>query len=241
MNSASADKGRTLPDQALGHEHRGLSSSEGDQAAVNLPNREIVLFILGELGGKVVKIDTESLAVECFNRYPSKFGLVRFPEYPDVDAVRVTLTDLKKPKYGSMVRGNKERGWTLTRSGAEWYEENRDRIGLNIAERHPLERRLPRGQNITREKISKTITMRLLGSSAYRKYKNNEEISIYDFFDAMRVDQYLKEERYQEVLRNTLQAVGHSTDLTEFVEHMDSLYGRRYATYFTEEFQREQE
>ena len=257
MKLSMAVEGIPLPDPALvrkrwilsAHETKTVkpdprsepNSLKESQAAANLPNREIVLFILGEIGGKTSRIDTESLAVECFNRYPSKFGLVKFPEYPDVDAVRVTLADLKKPKYGSMVRGNKEQGWILTRSGVEWYEEHRDRIRLNIAQRHPLERRLPQGQSITREKISKTIAARLLQSAAYRKYKNHEDISIYDFFDAMKVDQYLKEEKYQDVLRNTLHAIRQNADLTAFVEHVHSLYGRRYRTFFTEQFEREQE
>jgi hypothetical protein len=96
------------------------------------------LFVLGELGGKTVKIDTETLAVECYRRYPSKFGLVKFPEYPDVEAVRRPLDDLKEPEYGERVVGNKDEGWLLTSGGLRWYEENKVRIG----EQHPRERRL---------------------------------------------------------------------------------------------------
>jgi hypothetical protein len=205
----------------------------------SLPNREIALFVLGELGAATARIDTEIVAVECYRRYPSRFGLVKFPEYPDVDAVRVTLTDLRKPKYGSMVRGKKNDGWVLTPKGVTWYDENRERISSNIEQRHPLERRLPQGRALSREKISRVVTSRLLESKAYQKWKKRTEISIYDFFDAMRVDQLLPESKYQEILTNTLHAVHGNNELTEFVEQMHSLYGTRYRTYFVDEMRKE--
>jgi len=207
--------------------------------SIDLPNREIVLFVLGELGGRTAKVDTETLAIECFQRYPSKFGLVKFPEYPDVESVRVTLSDLKKPKYGSMVKGNKNRGWTLTQEGVGWYEVNKERVNFNIEQRHPLERRLPKGRKLSREEISKTITKRLQESRAYQKWRNRGDISIYDFFEAMNLDQYMEEGKYQDVLRNTLQAVKGNDDLVDFVEYLNSLYGSRYRTYFIEQVTRE--
>lgn len=207
--------------------------------SIDLPNREIVLFVLGDLGGKTARIDTETLAIECYQRYPSKFGLVKFPQYPDVDSVRVTLSDLKKPKYGSMVRGNKDRGWILTQEGNKWYETNKERVNSNIEQRHPLERRLPQGRKLSRDEISKTIMNRLRKSRAYQKWKNRTEISIYDFFDAMKVDQYMDEGKYQNVLANTLQAAQGNGDLADFLEHLNSLYGRRYRTYFIEQVSRE--
>jgi hypothetical protein len=206
---------------------------------VTVPNRDIVLFVLGELGGKTVKIDTETLAVECFRRYPSKFGLVKFPQYPDVEAVRRPLDDLKESEYGTRVVGNKDEGWLLTASGLKWYEENKQRIHTAIRQRHPLEKRLPGGRNISGEKISKAIANRLTESKAYRKWKNREGISIYEFFDAMRVDQYMDESKYQVLLGNTLKAVKGNEELTHFVEYLHSQYGNRYYTYFIEEINRE--
>lgn len=207
--------------------------------SIDLPNREIVLFVLGELGGRTARIDIETLAIECYHRYPSKFGLVKFPQYPDVESVRVTLSDLKKQKYGRMVRGNKDRGWTLTEEGIKWYEANEERVGSNIKQRHPLERRLAKGKKLSREEISKTITKRLQESKAYKKWKNRTDISIYDFFDAIKIDQYMDEGKYQEVLRNTLQAVHGNDDLVDFIDHLNSLYGSRYRTYFIEQVTRE--
>ena len=205
----------------------------------NLPNRDIVLFVLGELGGRTAKIDTETLAIECFHRYPSKFGLIKFPQYPDVEAVRVTLADLKKPKYDSMVRGNKDGGWILTQEGNRWYEKNKERVEFNIEQRHPPARRLPQGRKLSREKISETIMKRLRESKAYQKWKNRTEISIYDFFDAMKVDQYMDEGKYQDVLSNTLQAVQGNSDLVDLVDHLNSLYGKRYRRYFIDQLSRE--
>jgi hypothetical protein len=211
----------------------------GIPLSIDLPNREIVLFVLGELGGRTAKVDTETVGVECYRRYPSKFGLMKFPEYPDVGSVDVTLYDLKKQKYGRMVRGNKLDGWKLTQEGIEWYEANKERVGSNIEQRHPLERRLPQGRKLSREDISKTITKRLQESRAYQKWKNRSDISIYDFFDAIKIDQYMDEGKYQDVLRNTIQAVQKNDDLVDFIDHLNSLYGTRYKTYFIEQVKRE--
>jgi hypothetical protein len=209
--------------------------------AGNVPNRDIVLFVLGELGARTVKIDTETLAIECFRRYPSRFRLVKFPEYPDVEAVRRPLDDLKEPEQGTRVVGNKEEGWLLTPSGLKWYEENKKRIATIIEDQHPLERRLPGGGNISRDKISRAVATRLMQSKAYKKWRSREGISIYEFFDAMKVDQYMEESRYQRVLDNTLKAVKGNEELTDFVEYLHSTYGKRYRTYFLDELAKEAE
>jgi len=140
-----------------------------------------------------------------------------------------------------MVKGNKDSGWKLTEAGAKWYEDNKDRVDSNIKHQHPLERRLPQGRKLSREKISQTITNRLEESKAYKKWKDQAEISIYDFFDAMKVDQYMDESKYQDALSKTLQAVEGNTDLVAFVEHLNSLYGKRYRTYFIEQLSKEVE
>jgi hypothetical protein len=142
---------------------------------------------------------------------------------------------LKTSEQGSRVVGNKDEGWLLTPSGLNWYEENKKKISTIIEEQHPLERRVPGGGRISGEKINKAITSRLMQSKAHKKWKNREDITIYEFFDAMKVDQYMEESRYQQALDNILKAVKANQDLTDFVEYLHSLYGKRFRTYFLEE------
>ena len=113
--------------------------------------QEMVLSVLAELSAKVAGIDTETLAVECFERYPSRFSLTRFPDYPDIESVRDALADLEKAKRVLRVGGKKDRRFILTRNGVRWYEENKAILNGNrtilFIPSQPL-RRIPKAAEI---------------------------------------------------------------------------------------------
>lgn len=106
----------------LGYEENGIYIPTRNAISIG----ELVLLVLGDLCAKFGETDTEVLAIECFKRYPSRFSLDRFPEYPDARLVRAALDALEKAKRVSMVRRvrGKEARWRLTQSGAAWYKVN---------------------------------------------------------------------------------------------------------------------
>lgn len=135
-----------------------------------LNTREIVLYVLYKLGGWQKRVHTEDIAMECFKLTPTKFSWIKYPNYPDTSPVYYALGDNKKPKYGSLVIGESERGkssqslggWRLTPAGIKWIKANIHRIekSLNkslpeIGDRLPAERKLKE----------------LLNSVAFKKYK----------------------------------------------------------------------
>ena len=128
----------------------------------------------------------------AFELYPERFSLVKYPEHPDVDVVRVTLVDFRKEKYGAFVEGSKKIGWRLTDAGLAWLHENAASIERAIEQKHPKECRIGSGKLLTRKRIVTQYQKRIIESSAYRKWRSNEKISVYDFFDIMRVDQYTR-------------------------------------------------
>lgn len=103
------------------------------------PNRELVVFALYLLGGDTARVQTEDIALKCFELFPASFSWVKHTKYPDKDIVRVALTDARKEQYGALVEGRSGEkrgqsaktlrgpvvdGWILTARGIKWIEEN---------------------------------------------------------------------------------------------------------------------
>lgn len=108
------------------------------------PNRELVVYALGLLGGEFERVHTEDLAIKCHELFPDSFSWTRHPTIPDKDIVRVALTDARKAKYGALVEGRAGQslgqhatnrggrvpdGWILTRKGTEWFKAEGPSIG----------------------------------------------------------------------------------------------------------------
>jgi hypothetical protein len=149
-----------------------------------LANIEIVLYALSALGGETKKIPTEKVAIKCFEIAPSKFSWRLYPQYPDMDAVRVALFDARKKIKGSLVigrygktTGEKTRdGWLFTPKGIEWIEKNRKRISDILGDSLKPTRRTGSGERL-RE---------MQRSAAYKKFIANrscQDIRNYEFTD----------------------------------------------------------
>ena len=107
------------------------------------PNRELVVYVVGLLGGAYKSVHTEDIAVKAHQLYPDTFSWTNYPKLPDKDVVRVALTDSRKEKYGALVDGRSGQssnrpstskpkrapdGWRLTEAGTTWF--NRESSSL---------------------------------------------------------------------------------------------------------------
>ena len=105
--------------------------------------REIVVYVLGVLGGEYQRVHTEDIAVKCHELFPDGFSWAKYPKLPDKDVVRVALTDARKPEYGGLVTGRAGQGlglsaktkgprvadgWILTAAGVDWLRKQADRF-----------------------------------------------------------------------------------------------------------------
>ena len=61
---------------------------------------QLVVLALYELGGEG---DLEGIAVRAHEMFPTLFCWRRYPQFPDKDAVRVHLSEAKKPSAGQLV------------------------------------------------------------------------------------------------------------------------------------------
>jgi len=109
----------------------------------DLPNRELVVYVLSLLGGESRRVHTEDIAVKCYELFPAAFSWTKYPQFPDKDIVRVALTDAKKAQWGVLVDGRSGEGrgmaaktkrdplpdgWILTPNGIQWLRNNSQRL-----------------------------------------------------------------------------------------------------------------
>jgi len=112
-------------------------------AALSMPNRELVVYVLYILGGDTRKVHTEDVAVKCHELFPDAFSWAKYPQFPDKDIVRVALTDARKVANGAHVEGRAGQGrglparshrqpvvegWQLTDAGVRWVTVNLHRL-----------------------------------------------------------------------------------------------------------------
>jgi hypothetical protein len=183
---------------------------------------------LADTGGDVGFVATEDVAVRAFKVYPERFGLIKHPQYPDVDSVRVTLTDLRKPKYGSLVEGNKRKGWRVTDNGSAWLASNKKRIELAFKSKLTGERRVSSGHLLTSDRIRSARLGRIMESDAYAKWEKGTSPTIYDFFEILRVDNYTPENVYREHLNALIESVQDNPDAKKFLTAINRMYGESY-------------
>lgn len=93
-----------------------------------LTNIDVALFALFRLGGAERPIDTEEIAIECWNLVRERFCWKKYPQYPEIEPARSALFDAAKLKNGKLVRGSKKKtGWSLTIAGIDYV---RSRLSL---------------------------------------------------------------------------------------------------------------
>jgi len=93
-----------------------------------LINPQLVTLVVYLLGGDVRHVDTEDVAVKTNELVPGRFVWRKYPEQIDLDRVRVALYDARRDKHGTLLTGDKGRGWLLTSSGLDFARKNTYRM-----------------------------------------------------------------------------------------------------------------
>lgn len=109
----------------------------------DLPNRELVVYVLSLLGGESRRVHTEDIAARCHELFPASFSWTKYTHFPDKDIVRVALIDARKEQWGALVEGRAGEGrghaaktkrdplpdgWMLTESGIRWLRDSASRL-----------------------------------------------------------------------------------------------------------------
>jgi hypothetical protein len=107
-------------------------------------NVDVVVYVLGLLGGAEKTVYSEEVAAKCYEVAQARFSW-RLPAYremgwPDKYIVKTALEDAKKDDYGALVEGSyaldiAKDGWRLTPKGAAWFRQRAEHIEKNIGSR----------------------------------------------------------------------------------------------------------
>jgi hypothetical protein len=151
----------------------------------DISNHEIVTMAVYMLGGKSRAIDTEDVAVKANELAPGRYTWRKHTDQINIELIRTYLSDAKKARCGRYLIGTGNEGWMLTEAGLTFAKENLDRL---VATDLTGERKTESEKRwLRRERV------RLLGTSAFAKFRGGEENSITaeEASAFFRVDEYV--------------------------------------------------
>ena len=147
---------------------------------------QLVTIAVALLGGDTMHVDREDIAIKVNDIAPGRFNWRKYPERIDLDAVGGTLRTAKKPQNGGLVVGNNTKGWMLSPAGLKWIKT----VDLGaVDDELPVKHRkasISANQELERN--------RLLNTKAYNLFVEgkSKEISVHDFYEFARVNEYFQ-------------------------------------------------
>jgi hypothetical protein len=194
-------------------------------AAEQLANWELVTLACYLGGGSTKLVHSEDVALGAFQLAPGRFCWKKYPQYPDLDSVRVALFDAAKEKNGALVSGSKDSGWSVTRKGLAWVEETRNKCPDLFSGRvaDAQDRRSDQAAAAERE------ADRLRQSEAFHKWRaRSGDLTVYDFFAATRTSSYLPPRQMKLRHAQLARFVREDSELARFVDDLFDRYGSTY-------------
>lgn len=199
-----------------------------------ISNTDIVLVVLSDLGGTSRAVDVEDVAEAAWKAVPARFSWPRHQQYPDLDAVDVTLRAAKKNDH--LVTGSKRTGWMLTTSGVGRVGECRDEVEEFIRRSGNAGRADNRRERGGSESVAARERDRILSSAAVQKASAGrfDDVSIYEFMDFFNINQYMPERKYEQNRQRILNLVRDDQALTEITDRLHVRFGSTYRTQLLE-------
>lgn len=198
--------------------------------AATMSNTDIVLVVLAELGGREHRVDIEEIAEAAWKAVPARFSWPRHQQYPDLDAVDVTLRAAKK--NDNLVAGSKVEGWMLTPAGVSRAEERDDAVRGFIAEFGNAGRMDNRRERGGTDSVSARRLEQLRSSAAAAKHRagQDDDITVYDFMAFFAVNQYMPDRKYEANRLSVENLVRNDADLLATAGLLHSRFGNSYKT-----------
>jgi hypothetical protein len=146
---------------------------------------EIAVLAVSELGGAANSIDTEDVAIKCHELAPHLFAWRKYPQQVNMEIVRVSLSDAKKPKNGTLLSGSGRDGWRLTHAGLDWVSHEASK--RSVDSQTSLSRRT--SGSIDTVRAAREIA-RIESSSAWAAWKSGSAITPEASKALFRIDGY---------------------------------------------------
>ena len=147
---------------------------------------ELVTIAVALLDGDIVYVDCEDVALKVNDIAPGRFNWRKYPEHIDLSTVSFALQDAKKARCGGLIVGNNTKGWMLSPAGLKWIKTvDFDAIRDELPAKH-RKASISANQELERD--------RLFNTKAYNLFVEgkSKEISVHDFYEFARVNEYFQ-------------------------------------------------
>jgi hypothetical protein len=207
-----------------------MTTSRGERLAFDttMPNTDIVLVILADLGGNERLIDIEDIAEAAWKAVPARFSWPRHQEYPDLDAVDVTLRAAKK--NDRLVAGSKREGWMLTAAGLAKVEQREEAVRTFVREfgnAGRTEKRRERG-GLESSAVRRLDQLRTSAAVSKHRAGNDADITVYDFLAFYGINQYMPDRKYAANRQAIENLVRDERELLETAHLLHDRFGAKY-------------
>jgi hypothetical protein len=188
------------------------------QAGVRKP--QVVVLALADLGGAGRRVDTEDIAVRARQLAPAAFSWRKYAEQIDLDGVRVALHDAAKEKFGRLVEGSVQSGWSLTLAGVEWVRGEGASVRARLTGAAEPARRDERRAETRKRALERGRIRRL---AAWRLWEAGRRVDRHQAGAVFRVDSDTPRRDVHLRLQRMVTLLGEDPALGPFVREMASL------------------
>jgi hypothetical protein len=163
---------------------------------------EAVTLAVYVLGGEFNFVDTEDIAVKTKEITPGLFSLRKYPDEINIEKVRSSLSDARKPQKGAYLLGGHSQGWKLSRNGLKFCKKRaRDLKKIDLS------RPLLDEKEIAWRRHEKN---RMLSTTAFEKVssKNDGSLTPQEAEAFFRIDDYVTGESREKKLTRIINTFG---------------------------------
>lgn len=213
---------------AVTSQGRGTTTGSSQSAAIS--NTDLVLIVLADLGGGERAIDIEDIAEAAWKATPARFSWPRHQQYPDLDAVDVTLRAAKK--NSGLVTGSKKAGWMLTVAGSAYVERTEELTRAYLARQGQAGRTANRRERggVDSAAVRRLATLRTSEAVAKHRRDQLDQASVHDFLAFYEVNQYMPEAKYQMNRQRVVNLVRDDDELRVVADRLHQRFGTTYKT-----------
>lgn len=202
----------------------------GAAEPAQISNTDIVLLVLADLGGGERAIDVEDIAESAWKLVPARFSWPRHQQYPDLDAVDVTLRAAKKNE--GLVTGAKSSGWMLTVAGSAHVERTEQEVRSYLERQGQAGRTSNRRERGGADSVAVRRLTALQRSEAVAKFRAGDDasITVHDFLAFYEVNQYMPEAKYAINRQRVVNLVRDDEELRTVADALHERFGTTYKT-----------
>jgi hypothetical protein len=148
---------------------------------------EVAVMAIHVLGGAKRSVDTEDAAMKCHEFAPNLFSWQKYKDQINLELVRVSLSDAKKLKNGSLLTGSGREGWRLSSKGLDWIRSTGQAL-FATADRGISQGSSKAGSiDVVRRERERN---RLFAADSWQKWRDTGEISTRAAREVFRIDEY---------------------------------------------------